>query len=47
MIIHDLITETDSDYAKFCKAAEGESVDDVTKLVTYDRAVAALEAKKK
>jgi hypothetical protein len=46
MIIHDLITETDSDYYKFCKAFKCETVDDLLSS-HFDRAVAALEAKKK
>ena len=46
MIIHDLITETDSDYYKFCKAFKCETVDDLLSS-NFDRAVAALEAKKK
>jgi hypothetical protein len=46
MIIHDLITETDSDYYKFCKAFKCATVDDLLSS-HFDRAVAALEAKKK
>jgi len=46
MIIRDLITETDSDYSKFCKAFKCETVDDLLSS-HFDRAVAALEAKKK
>ena len=46
MIIHDLITETDSDYYKFCRAFKCETVDDLLSS-HFDRAVAALEAKKK
>ena len=46
MIIRDLITETDSDYYKFCKAFKCETVDDLLSS-HFDRAVAALEAKKK
>jgi len=46
MIIRDLITETDSDYSKFCKAFKCDTVDDLLSS-HFDRAVAALEAKKK
>ena len=46
MIIHDLITETNSDYYKFCRAFKCETVDDLLSS-HFDRAVAALEAKKK
>ena len=46
IIIRDLVTETESDYDKFCKAFKCNTVDDL--LAThFDRAVSALEAKKK
>ena len=46
IIIRDLVTETESDYYKFCKAFKCNTVDDL--LAThFDRAVSALEAKKK
>jgi len=46
VIIRDLIKDTDSDYDKFCQAFKCLSVEEL-ETNQYDRAVAALQAKKK